>query len=514
MTKPNRQPSQGPNNGDPVEFAHNVLGLKLWSKQRQILRAVEHNRRVAVKAAHSTGKTKAAAAVALWFAAKFARSRVLTLAPGWIGVRTILWFEIHSLLNGARYRLPTTVENQTEVRIGHDSVILGLSTNDESRLRGHHAEHGVLIIADEATGIDSDFWPTVEGILAGGTNSKLLLLGNPTVSSSGNYFADAFGRNRASWATISISAFESPNLAGMSLERLLQLPDAELDHNITPYLTTRRWIKERYAEWYNGSPDNSPLWQSRVLGEFPSAAANTLIPLSWLEQAMRPAVDSGDDIIIGIDVSGPGKDRTVAIACCRGAILGVGVWTDSDARGPALAFIRQFDSRLRIVRVDSTGIGFYFAEHIRSAGYRTEGVNVGSAPGDRERFTNLKAERYWMLRERFQRGEISGLSAEMLAELAAITWIIDPAGRTAIEGKTEVKSLLGRSPDLAEALMIGIGDGVLPPIEWRAVPRRPPSEWDILGSDGMTPRERHALEDRAEMRRKARWGSRWRNSGF
>ena len=44
-------------------------------------------------------------------------------------------------------------------------------------------------------------------------------------------------------------------------------------------------------------------------------------------------------------------------------------------------------------------------------GFRCEGLNAASSAQEKERFANLKAERYWMLRERFLRGEVSGLTA-------------------------------------------------------------------------------------------------------
>jgi phage terminase large subunit len=160
------------------------------------------------------------------------------------------------------------------------------------------------------------------------------------------------------------------------------------------------------------------------------------------------------------------------VACAGGAIIDSETWTN-DSRGPALAFCRKWDSRLRIVRVDSAGLGFYFAEAIRDRGYRTEGINVSGSATDKERFANSKAERYWCLRERFQRGEVSGLTDEMLSELAAITWLIDTRGAIAIEGKVEVKAALGHSPDLAEALMIAIGSPSLEPMSWTAAPAIP-----------------------------------------
>ena len=289
---------------DPVVFASRVFGADLWQTQRDILHAVASERRTAVKACHASGKTFTAAIAALWFAAAHRNSRVITLAPGWLTTRAVIWSEIHSLLARARLRLPTTVANQTEIRFGADNLIIGLSTNDSTRLQGHHAEH-VLIIADEAPGIDAAFWPSVEGILASG-DSHLLLLGNPTVSAG--YFYDAFGRNRGSWTTFTISAFDTPNLAGMPLDALLALSDDELDDNAAPYLTTRRWVRERYREWWNGSAENSPLWQSRVLGEFPSSSSNALIPLVWLEHARRAAGDLAARLL---PVSTwPGQDAT------------------------------------------------------------------------------------------------------------------------------------------------------------------------------------------------------------
>ena len=461
-------PKSSTNNTDPVAFAERMLGAKLWDKQREILRAIETERRVAVKACHASGKTYVAACAALRFAARHRNSRVITLAPGWLTTRAVIWSEIHAILQSAQFRLPTSTVNQTEIRLGPNNLIIGLSTNEATRLQGHHAEH-ILIIADEAVGIANEFWPAVEGILSGG-DSHLLLLGNPT--STSGYFYDAFGRNRSAWKTFTISAFDTPNMAGLSLDDLLALPEDEIDNDVAPYLTTRRWVRERYAEWYNGAAENSPLWQSRILGEFPSTASNALIPLPLLEAAQRTAIDSGKDVIIGVDPAGPGKDRTVAVACSGGAILDVGVYTDADARGPVVAFIKKWSSRLKIVKVDSAGIGFYFAEHLRSFGFRTEGINVASSPNDKEKFANLKAERFWFLRERFQAGQVAGLGDEMLSELAAITYSVDAHGRIVIDGKADVRAALGRSPDLAEALMMAIGEAAPVRLEYTPAPPR------------------------------------------
>jgi hypothetical protein len=54
--------------------------------------------------------------------------------------------------------------------------------------------------------------------------------------------------------TVTISAFDTPNLAGLTLESLLRLPDEELDYAPYPWLTRRRWVVEMYHKWGPDEP--------------------------------------------------------------------------------------------------------------------------------------------------------------------------------------------------------------------------------------------------------------------
>lgn len=61
----------------------------------------------------------------------------------------------------------------------------------------------------------------------------------------------------------------------------------------------------------------------------------------------------------------------------------------------------------------------------------------------------------------FKQGHVSGLvNDDLIGEVAATYWLIDNrSGRTAIEPKESLKVTLGRSPDLADALMLSeLGD--------------------------------------------------------
>jgi len=450
-----------PTKNSLLVFIETVLGVKLTRHQRRIVQAVLQHRRVAVASCHAIGKSFVLAALAIAWAAIHPDARVLIIVPGWLMARSIIFSEIHALLERAKHQLPIVSSTQTEIRFGAKNFIMGLSTADAGRLQGHHSAN-LLVIVDEASAIDVTFWPSIEGTLAGG-DSRLIIAGNPTVV--GGPFYDAFGRNRAAWECIQIGAFDTDNFRGVDLEKLLAMTDEELDTNERPYHITRRWAFERYKEWFNGDISNSPLWASRVLGLFPAEGSTSVFPLSALEAARRAAVDPGGPggpVIVGCDPAGPGRDLTACIAVAGGAILELATFPDADARGRVVEFLKRWDTRLQVVRVDSGGIGFYLTEHLRSQGFRTVGLNAASAPNDRERYTNLKAERYFNLRQAFIKGAISGLDDDTFGELAAIGYVVDSHGKIAIEDKASVKSALGHSPDRAESTMLALGESFVP----------------------------------------------------
>ena len=62
---------------DLVDFAEKVFGEELTDGQKKILRAVARSRRVAIKGANGTGKTRVEAILAILFAALYEDARVL-----------------------------------------------------------------------------------------------------------------------------------------------------------------------------------------------------------------------------------------------------------------------------------------------------------------------------------------------------------------------------------------------------------------------------------------------------
>lgn len=423
-----------------------MLRQKLWGTQKDILRSVAQNRRTAVKACHASGKSYTAAAAVLWWVTRFPDGIAVTTAPTWMQVVKVLWGEIHRAAAGARIAYPAM--SKTELRLGPDNYALGLSTNEGVRFQGFHGR--ILIVIDEAPGVMPEIYEAIEGIRAGG-DVHVLELGNPTIASGPFY--DSHTSRRGSTATFSIGAFDTPNLAGVSLDTLLAMSPEELNRNPMPFLTTRQWVREKYDEWGK----DHPLWQSRVMGEFPTQAEDALISLGWLELAKVRAVTIADNETdaVGIDVAGPGEDETVICRRRGPMVLDVKAYADADPRGPVAAYLTQHRGTIGTVNVDAIGLGYNFALHLRDMGFPVKLINVGERAGNPEKYPNLKAEYYWGLRERCQSGDIGGLTDERtIAQLSSIRYRHNARGQVVIESKDEQRKRGVKSPDRAEAVML------------------------------------------------------------
>jgi len=476
---------------DPALFASQVLGVDLWAREVEIVQTIRSHRRTAIKACHGVGKTFTLAVSALWWLARYREGIVLTTSSTLRQVRTQLWFEIHRLVDHAKVPFPKL--KTTELKFRDDNnFALGFSTNQAENFQGFHGKQ-VLIIADEAPGIEPGIFDAIAGTMAGG-RVHTVMAGNPTIP-SGPFF-DAFGRERGLWKCLSIDAFDSPNLKGLDLEQLLAMDRADggpLDDNPFPQLVTRRWVFEQYLAWWHGNEGSSPNWLSRVLARFPDQAQNALFRMRWLERARQRALQNGTtgtglgSLLAGVDVGGGEAETVVYVAESNGdcwKIVRMGAWRGEDTRGQVVGFLNEFRTRLSVVRVDSIGIGHNFGLHLRDCRFPVELVKVGmpcpTKPHMREndparRFVNLRACFYQALADAFERDQVEGLiDEETIGQLSGILYELDSQGRIRIEAKDKSRARGVPSPDRADALMLAIA---------AADPGRYPEPNIFFGSD-------------------------------
>ena len=453
---------------DPARCISWAFGADLWDVQADICTTVAAAKKTAVKACHSSSKTFTAARLALWWLLRYPDGVVVTTSSSWTQVERILWGEIRDAWEHRRISLPEP--NKTELSLGPKNYAVGISTNLGVRFRGFHSGN-VLIIIDEPQGIMADVWVEIDGIAAGG-NVHVLAIGNPTVP--GGPFHDAFTVDRAFWKTITIGAFDTPNLVkyrgrgasdATAIKRLLKADEEERATNPRPYLIGREWVAEKAQTW---GTDNRR-FISRVMGRFPDQVEGALMNLRWLEDArMRPSkvLARRGKMRAGIDVAGGGESETVLYIVQGNNIVHLQTWSDPDVRGRVIQALAHYKEELELVNVDATGIGHYLGKDLAILakswpGVQVNEVMVGEPSRQKERFENLRAELMFGLRDRLEDGQVNGLTDETtIAQLTTIREKPGRWGRDAIEKKEDAASRGVKSPDRAEALMLAFAGKV------------------------------------------------------
>ena len=185
---------------------------------------------------------------------------------------------------------------------------------------------------------------------------------------------------------------------------------------------------------------------------------DALLSLTWLEQAKLRTEGDGE-LSAGIDVAGPGEDETVLCIRRGPKIVLLETWANRDPRGDLVAALRPYKTQLKQVNVDSVGIGYYLAQHLKDQRLPAREINVGEAARDSEKYSNLKAELYWGFRMRAQSGDLVGLTDERtIAQLAGIRYSHNSRGQIVIESKDDARRRGVKSPDRAEAVMLAFAE--------------------------------------------------------
>ena len=207
----------------------------------------------------------------------------VTTAPTDRQVRELLWREIRGLYLRNSALIAGTL-SRTSLELSHGHFAIGLSTDVPEQFQGFHSGN-ILFVVDEASGVSEDIYEAIEGSMTT-DQARLLLIGNPT-RRSGTFY-EAFHARRNLWHNIHISALDTPNL---NLE--IESPTGPPGHSgigPIPGLPTPEWVAEAAKNW----GPKSPLYQIRVLGDFPSHGTDNLIGLTYLEGAARSSSHGPD----------------------------------------------------------------------------------------------------------------------------------------------------------------------------------------------------------------------------
>lgn len=402
------------------------------------------------------GKSTALAVAALWFYCSFPDARVFLTAVTTPQIDKVIYREIRRLHAKSKKSVPvdgTLFElARTGLRAPDERQIWGMTARDGESLAGISGAN-ILILADEASGIQDRFFETLGSSLAGsGGTVRKCYISNPTRTTGEFYLSHT--RNAALYNCIHISSEDTPNARG---------------EKPIPGLAGREWIEEKRQEY----GEDSPQFRIRVKGEFVHDKDGKIISLDLLAQATQgwdEAPETGD-LQIGIDPAGDGilGDET-AIAVRRGSkILSVIAWRgirEDDIVAHALAMLDHHrhpnEAPPRIAIDAEGGIGTRVAAKLaahsdmnRSA-FELVPVRSGKKKWGDPEYDKIRDALWGQTQKWLMAGGSLPDDVKLTQELNAPSFTADANMRYVATDKKELRKILGRSTDRADAVCLSV----------------------------------------------------------
>ena len=428
-------------------FFAEVLKLPPLSWQAAVCEQYDaYERHIAIKSGHGVGKGYLLAGLASHHITCRFPQKTLMTAPSAPQLYGAAWNDFKIFLN----KLPDTVRDRLE--IFSEDVVLRAAPEESftsartSRIDQPEAMQGfrsagfTLLLCDEAAGIPD---PTFEAMSGSGSSPRFteIWTGNPTRSSGEFYRAFNDPVVTDMWKTHTVSAIGQPH--------------------ITPDFLEEKRLK--YGE-------DSAEYGYRVLGEFPKAEEDTVIPSYLVTDAIDRdiTVNPNTTVVWGLDCARSGSDKSALAKRQGGQLLEVvKTYRIPDLMQLVGKVVSEFKATPQILRpveicVDVIGLGAGVVDRLRELtlelpNVAIRGVNVAESPSimSQDRFLNLRAELWYDMREWF-----STLSCTMPRDPQLIKDLIGPRSQTTSNGKLKIESkddMKRRgvpSPDAADALMM------------------------------------------------------------
>lgn len=413
-------------------FIKEVLQAELEQWQEEVVEQLDAGEtKISIRSGHGVGKTMLCAVLALHFLCFRDDVKIIVTSPSADQMKDGLIPEINKwksrLPNWMSASLQGTSERMVRFPDDKNNFISFRTARKENpeALAGVHATH-VMIIVDEASGVDEAIYETGQGALST-EGSIALLIGNPTNPNGFFYKTQTTLRNL--WWTRKVSCQESTRV------------DPKYIINI--------------ARTYGV---DSREYRVRVLGEFPESGEDAVIPRAFAEAALdRDIEEVGGDIVWGVD-PGRGGDPTGFCERSTNCITEVRELKFMDLMNTVGWIVQRYNHipirfRPKAIYVDSIGLGAGVADRLLELDLPVVHVNVSEAASMSDRFRNLRAELWYEARAWLERRDCRIEPGEnipkFIAELTSVNQKFTSLGKVQIESKSDMK----KSPNMADAFV-------------------------------------------------------------
>jgi len=208
------------------------------------------------------------------------------------------------------------------------------------------------------------------------------------------------------------------------------------------------------------------MFAQEMLCDFQASSDDVLFKLVDLDRSakrqLRLSDLNGAARVIGLDVAGPGKDKSVLTKK-----QGLMTWPQMSFKGmrtPELCDVlasQMIQWKADAAIVDN-GYGFAVVEQMQRRGFgNVYGVDFGGTPGQPQ-YANKKTEMIYRTKKWMDSGGKLPFDEELFEEAAAHTVRLNEKGKMEVCKKDAVKEIIKRSPDKFDSLIIANAFDIVP----------------------------------------------------
>lgn len=443
--------------GEPGTELAERSGPEKWQErvlrdlQSAMLSASNHNERgawigkalqVAIKSGKNVGKTALLSWIIWWAFSTQVNTKGRATANTEKQLSAILWTELQKwfrLFLGAQFFNVTATRiyaNDPKYRGEWHFDAMPWSADNPDAWSGLHNQDGrVLMVFDEASGIDDAIWERADGATREARTQVIWVATSNPTKNSGRFY-ECFNKFASMWMTFTVDSREVS-------------------------LTNHEAIEEAIALW--GVDDDYT--KVSFLGEFPSSSFSQLIPAETIRFCQTCEVQSTpwEPLILGVDPARYGDNESVAYFR-----RGRDARTLPPERRRGLSGPECADWVANLIKThapdavffDEGGLGGPILDILKRMGFSVTGVSFGGTAGstpDGQQVANKRAEMYVLLRNWMRNGGCISSLDLLETQLLSIDYHINEKVKNTplqLMSKEDMRRLQRPSPDIADALAL------------------------------------------------------------